>query len=126
MKNISPKGILSGTLVFIVLVGLSGLYTTKFESQSINWIILTVLWTIPGYVAASVAGKSGVLNGSVVGVAVGVLTGLITSLFMSPPPGIESSGGLQAGVALGSVAVILCGFGGLLWNVKKYIVSKRL
>jgi len=121
MFRVSPKGISYGTLIFFALMVLSSVASNVFNVSLVNgpisWIYLGT-WIIPGYIAAKVSGKSGVLNGALVGVIVGLLVGLVSQLiFSNPPPKVESIRGIEVGLRMALSALILCGLGGLIWEL---------
>ena len=122
MFKVSPKGVAYGTLLFFALVALSSvasnILNVSLLSGPVSWIYLGT-WILPGYLAAKVAGKSGPVNGALVGLVVGLLVGSVSQLFFNrPPPIVETVSGVEVGLRMGLSAIVLCGLGGLIWQLR--------
>ncbi len=121
MLKPSLKGVAWGTALFFILL-LSGsafvnLIDADLTKAPIYWAYVAT-WAVPGFVAARIAGKNGVVNGALVGVIAGVLIGGASQIFFSnPPPNVESISGIEVGLRMGLAVLILSSIGGLVWDL---------
>lgn len=119
MGAISFRGVASGLAVSLLLLGAVSAYL-NFVSSSANALVYAlslVSWILPGYVAGATARERGTLNGAVVGILVGILAGALASWFRDPPDRIDSLSGLEVGLVVGTLGALLCGLGGLTWDL---------
>ena len=126
--KVSLKGVIAGTATFIGLVGILNIYLNYFGGPDIRlityWMHL-IAWVIPGYIAAAVSRTNGVIHGSIVGLIISVLSvGALALLSIAFPNGSDSQGTLEIGMQISVRATLLCGLGGLLWEIQKYLTPK--
>lgn len=115
------KAIAWGTALFLILLtlgsGFLSLLHVDLKNSMIYWAYVGIL-AVPGFVAARIAGRNGIVNGALVGVTAIVLIAVVLQIFFSnPPPNAESISGIQVGLQMGLTAVIMCSIGGLIWEL---------
>ena len=129
MSRISIKSLIYGTLLFLLIYLLSSLIKNTFKinlmSGGIYWLYLST-WIIPGYIAARISKKMGMLHGALVGLIVGLLFGFVTYYFANPPPNVQSISGIRLGGLVGIPAIICCSLGGLIWDIHNAIQKNKL
>lgn len=117
----NTRAIAWGTILFLILLivgsGSLSLLHVDLTNSVIYWGYLGILG-VPGFVAAKIAGRNGIVNGALVGVTATVLIAVILQIFFSnPSPHVESAGGIEIGLQMGLTAVIMCSIGGLIWEI---------
>tara|TARA_R110002072_G_scaffold74374_5_gene176335 strand:+ start:34415 stop:34819 length:405 start_codon:yes stop_codon:yes gene_type:complete len=131
IDQFNVKGVASGIGAFIVLYLLytfliNSLIGTVSIIEKIQPIITFggyLVWLASGYFAAFFSKKAGILNGAITG----VLTPIIMVMYMVI--GFGSLEGIQETVKSHGLywlftGFILCGIGGLMWDIQKRLIKK--
>lgn len=122
MEVFNLKAIGIGVSLFLVSYLIFS-YFVSFDTEAAlgaTGLLLLPIFIVPGFVAAAVARRHGVLNGAAVGVVMGFIA---LAAFLLPFEG-GASGAFGAATIFGSSVILFSSFGGLLWHV--YLALFRL
>ena len=123
MDMLSIKGIVAGTVAFAVFYALYALASSWMVSRGhySPWLVTIggyLVWLLSGFVAGAGSRRAGLLNGAVTG----LLTPLVMALYLVVGMGGWAQAGesiLSGGLYWLATGVILCGLGGLLWDLQR-------
>lgn len=128
-KSINGKAIGLGSIIFVVMYLVVTFAINVIASKSenlpsiLNWLNLAsyITWAICGYLTASIAKKSGILNGVILGLLSPFL--VIISIYI-----ISGSSNILQSFKNDwyywfLMGVITCGLGGLVWDVKSKLIN---
>jgi len=114
MAVVNFKAVGVGASAFLILYLIFS-FAVGFESQgeigAVGFWLLPI-FVAPGFIAAAVAKRHGVINGATVGVFIGLIALVV---FLYPFQG-QTSGAFGAATVFGASVIFFSSLGGLLWH----------
>ncbi len=133
LNNIKFKGVAGGAVTYIILYVLYTYTINLAFRKNIDFNILQpyltfggyIVWFITGYMAGYFSRSSGVLNGAIVGSITPIIMILYLIINLDGFPQIKDSI-INDGLFWLYAGFVLCGIGGLIWDIQQKILKSRL